>query len=190
MSFTFPHFPTTPSFFFKKNSAHLHQSWYVHYSLVVSLPLSRSLSCSWCRTRAHFLSNDTNIGSSKSLKLLFGGNFRERERDNWMRGKFARARFVYSIVFYVSLSLSLFDAFSRFTLSLSASFSFKRKTGRLGQGAKSLVIFQAVFSQPRAALEGRFRGNDGSENDDDDGTVATTPAFTGGTEFRSEVTAR
>lgn len=111
-----------------------------------------------------------------------------------MRGKFARARFVYSIVFYISLSLSL--SLRRvlttvYSLSLSASFSFKRKTGRLGQGAKSLVIFQAVFEQPReAALEGRFRGNDGSENDDDDGTVATTPAFTGGTEFRSEVTAR
>jgi hypothetical protein len=107
-----------------------------------------------------------------------------------MRGKFARARFVYSIVFYVSLSLSLSSTRSHGLLSLSASFSFKRKTGRLGQGAKSLVIFQAVFEQPREALEGRFRGNDGSENDDDDGTVATTPAFAGGTEFRSEVTAR
>jgi hypothetical protein len=87
-------------------------------------------------------------------------------------------------------SLSRLDAFSRFTLSLSLSSN--AGTGRLGQGAKSLVIFQAVFRQPREALEGRFRGNDGSKNDDDDdGTVAATPASRerGGTE-RREVIAR
>jgi len=117
------------------------------------------------------------------LKVVCGEIFREGKINFCI----CRAFCIQSSL--TSLSLSRVSTRSHGLLSLSLS--LQTRAGRLGQGAKSLVIFQAVFRQPREALEGRFRGNDGSKNDDDDGTVAATPASRerGGTEGR-EVTAR